>query len=283
MKRMNQKGFHIAELLIVLIVVGLIGLVGYKVFTKDKQKTEPDTSQNTQQPAKEDKPTDVTWMWTGTEWKPNTSAPSCPEPLVFANTPSDLSKATSVLYPGQSRGGDFKPHGGLRFDKSNSDDITVKAIMDGDVTGAVRYIESGEVQYMFTIENDCGIAYRFDHLLTLSPEFQKFADTLPEPKVNETASGPLTKSMKVKAGDIIATAVGFKTNKNVGYDIGVYDYRKPNQASTDPTFAAAHESKSSQTFYAVCWFDLFGPEAASTIKGLPAGDQSQGKKSDYCK
>lgn len=47
------------------------------------------------------------------------SAPACPDPLIL-QTPVDLTLATAILYPGQERGGDFKPHGGFRFDNSKN-------------------------------------------------------------------------------------------------------------------------------------------------------------------
>ena len=51
------------------------------------------------------------------------SLPSCPTPLL--QTPVDLSKVTSILYPGQERGGNYKAHGGFGFDNATDNLVTV--------------------------------------------------------------------------------------------------------------------------------------------------------------
>jgi hypothetical protein len=221
-------------------------------------------------------------MSNGSEWAPSGKAPDCPDPLKFNNAPSDLSLANSVLYPGQVRGGNYKPHGGIGF-PATTNSIEVKAIMDGDVTSGSRYIESGEVQYLFWIENDCGIAYRFDHILTPSATMKPIVDQLPAAKENDSRTTNFEKPLKLKAGDIVATAVGFsKSPKNVSYDLGVYDLRKQNSAAT-PEFKAKHQNVLAQAAYAVCWFDMFSSQDTATLKSLPSRDQSMGKTSDYCK
>lgn len=70
--------------------------------------------------------------------------------------PVDLSKVTAILYPGQERGGDFKHHGGFRFDNSKSDDIEVRAPLDGNLKEAQAYMEGDEVQYLFDFAHPCG-------------------------------------------------------------------------------------------------------------------------------
>ena len=96
---------------------------------------------------------------------------SCPNPFVF-QMPVDIKKVTSILYPGQYRGGDYKPHGGFRFDNSRPDEIKVIAPYNAEVTAGARYPVNGEIQYTFDFSHPCGIRYRFGHLLTLSPKFQ---------------------------------------------------------------------------------------------------------------
>lgn len=97
---------------------------------------------------------------------------TCPDPLVL-QTPVDIDKVTGMLYPGQERGGHFKWHGGFRFDNSKHDEIIVHAPLDATVTHGSRYIENGAVQYMFDFQTDCGIRYRFDYLVTLSPKLAR--------------------------------------------------------------------------------------------------------------
>lgn len=191
----------------------------------------------------------------------------CPDPLVL-QTPIDINKVTSILYPGQERGGDFKPHGGFRFDNTQNNEIEVRAAMDSELQDASRYIEQGEVQYMFDFQSDCGIRYRFDHLLTLAPKFAEMVEKLPEPKVGDSRTTNI-EPISVKQGEVIATAVGFKNNKNVFVDFGVYDLR--GKGRTNPRE------------YAICWFDLLPEEDAKIVKSLPSGSSESGTKSTLCK
>jgi prepilin-type N-terminal cleavage/methylation domain-containing protein len=45
----NQKGFSVVEILIVIVVVGLLGTVGWLVYDRQKNKTDSSTNQTTQQ------------------------------------------------------------------------------------------------------------------------------------------------------------------------------------------------------------------------------------------
>lgn len=194
---------------------------------------------------------------------------SCPNPLIL-QTPVDLNKVTSILYPGQVRGGDFKPHGGFRFDNSKFDEIEVRAPLDGVFSDGSRYIEHGEVQYMFDFQNSCGIRYRFDHLLVLAPRLAKIADSLPQPKENDSRTTQITENVAVTKGEIIATAVGFRSG-NVFVDFGVYDISKQG-------FFTRDNKKS-----ALCWFDLLSASDSAKVKSLPPADSKSGSQSTLCK
>ena len=89
----------------ILIFVGLL-IVGF-IFLRPKGNSTPNSIGEIIQKAKE-----------------KTTQSDCPDPFVF-QLPIDINKATSVLYPGQIRGGDYKAHGGFRFDKSLPNEITV--------------------------------------------------------------------------------------------------------------------------------------------------------------
>lgn len=193
--------------------------------------------------------------------------PPCPEPLVL-QTPVDMNLVTSILYPGQERGGDFKPHGGFRFDNATTNALDVRAPMDATLSDASRYLEEGEVQYMFDFQSDCGIRYRLDHLLTLAPKFAAIDDQLPDAREHDSRTVPV-KPIPVKAGEVIATAVGFTENTNVFVDFGVYDLRGKGRTNPRP--------------YAVCWFDLLPPADAAKVKALPSGDSHSGTESTLCK
>jgi hypothetical protein len=187
-----------------------------------------------------------------------------------------------VLYPGQYRNRDYKPHGGFRFDNSKSNDITVRLPMDGQLTGLVQYLEGGEVQYLLTFTNTCGIMYRFDHLYTLSSKLKTIADTLPPPKADDSRSLPLQNGPKMTAGEVVATAVGHPKTNNIGMDFGVYDLRSPNEISKNPEWAALHADKKEQAFYGICWFSLLPAADATRAGQLISKDEPAKTISDYC-
>lgn len=222
----------------------------------------------------------IVWqMMSDGNYQPSSTAPACPSPLVLA-APADLSKVVSVLYPGQVRGGNYKPHGGLRFaDGQNS--VTVTAPMDASLVDGSRYLVDGEVQYLFDFENSCGIRYRLGHLRTLSPTFAAVADQLPAAQDMDSRTTQINPPVSVKAGDTVATAVGLLSAGNAFFDFGVFDLRQFNAASKDPVFQAAHADDKDQAWHAVCWFDLLSPENSAKLKALPA--TSPGSESDYCK
>lgn len=188
-----------------------------------------------------------------------------------------MTKVTSILYPGQERGGDFKPHGGFRFDGSKPEDIVVKTPIAGKLQDASKYMEDGEVQYMIDFVNPCGIIYRLDHLVTLSPKFAELDSKLIILSEDSWKTGqgheplrPGSVDISVEKGETIATAVGFRNTNNVFVDFGVYDLRGKG------TFQNPRP-------YAVCWFDWLPPEDAERVKSLPSGDSQNGTKSTLCK
>ena len=150
--------------------------------------------------------------------------------------------------------------------------------MSGYLYRGARYIEGGEVQYLFDIVNSCGVMHRFDHLLTLSSRFQAFADTLPAASAS-SATTAFPAGTTVTEGETIATAVGFRTTGNTSVDWGAYDLRQKNAASADAAWLAAHPGE--QAPYALCWLDNVAQSAQ--LRALPGGDGTAGKTSDYCR
>lgn len=217
----------------------------------------------------------VEWQYEN-GWKPRTSPPPCPE-IFIEQSPIDVTLATSVLYPGQERGGDYKPHGGFRFDDSKNSDIQVVVPLEGYVTDGSRYLEKGELQYQFDIIHPCGIMYRFDHLRELSPEFLAMAQQFREP-VEGDSRGTWITPVLVDIGDVIATAVGVPGN--TGMDFGLYDLRQKNEASKKSAWL--NETDSSQAPYALCWLTMLPEPDATIVQKLPAADGQNGKKSEYC-
>ena len=273
----REKGFGIVPIVIIVTACMLAALLVWRLWPAQTavNLTAGDVADNATDP-------NAIWVFKNAEWTPESLPPRCANPFIV-KSPADVSAVSSVLYPGQVRGGNYKPHGGLRFDGKKNEDITVRAPFDAKIINAARYIEQGEVQYMFTFVHPCGIAYRVDHLLTLSSSLQKVADTLPPAKVDDSRTTPLTDPIDVKSGDVLATAVGFKKSGNVAFDFGLYDLRMQNVTSRDAGWAAKHANDKEYAWNAVCWLDWLESGDKAKLKALPAGDSVAGKSSDYCK
>lgn len=215
------------------------------------------------------------------------SSEPCPSPFVF-RMPVGMENVTSILYPGQPRGGEYKAHGGFRFETSLSSDIAVTAPIDAYVIAGARYpVNTGDIQYTFDFEHPCGIRYRLGHMLTLSPKFQEIAEKFPMPAGLDSRTTQVYPPIAVKQGEVIATAVGMtkngtsKNGNNTFLDFGVYDYRQKNEVSKNPSWLAQHPHEIEQ--YAVCWFDWITPDDKAKVLSLPSSDFQSGKASDYCK
>jgi len=205
-----------------------------------------------------------------------TPTSSCPTPLL--QTPVDLSKVTSILYPGQERGGNYKAHGGFGFDNATDNLVTVTIPLNGKVNRVVRYREMGEIQYLFEFDGDCGVSFRFDHLRKLTPKFEAIVNAFPIKE--DTRTDLVSPPVAVKVGEVIATEVGFLNNVSV--DFGVYDMRQKNEASKDPVWASAHSQYPADS-HGICWLNSLPQADSAVVNLLPGRDGKFEKKSDYCK
>lgn len=223
----------------------------------------------------------VSWGFDGEKWTSVGNVPNCSDPLTFP-APFDVSLATSILYPGQTRGGDYKPHGGARFDNSANTDIQIALPIDAKLWRGSRYIQDGEVQYLLDFIAPCGVMMRFDHLKTLSTEFGQIVETqLPQPQPNDSRTYRFSSDKIYLANTTIATSVGLDGNTFV--DFGVYDLRKPNTISQQNAgWATTHQNEKETAFFAVCWLEMLPQNQLEIVKSLP-GSGTEGKTSDYCK
>lgn len=275
MKRqeLKQGGFHVTGLVIMLFVLGVIGFAGYRVFVANNKKA---TVANQTNPTSDSSDNgSVKWAFNQEklEWFAQAgTAPACKDPFTFDMTPVDLSNVMVIGMPGAYRGYNYKPHGLFRLNNSTSGKIEVRLPMDATLVGINRYYEGNpaELQYLLTFESDCGIAFRFDHLYRLTPPFQALAETTAEPKLNDTHTDPNRpfERKKFKAGDVVATEVGFPRIKNYGFDFGVYDYRSRNEISKNKKWAAIHNQYQSFDWYARCWIDMLPGNDAVKAKEL---------------
>ncbi|MFA5909909.1 MAG: hypothetical protein WC815_14110 [Vicinamibacterales bacterium] len=220
------------------------------------------------------------WDFNGQVWRPLGTPPACANPLTLP-LPVEMSRVTSILYPGQVRG-DYKAHGGFRFDlPGQTTAVEVRATMPATLLRAGRYLASGEIQYTFDFVNDCGIMFRFGHLRDLPPKFQAIADTLPAPVELDSRSTPIS-GVTVTLGEVLGTGVGLRDSaRNVFFDYGVYDLRQRNASSNDPAWLAAHDNDIMP--YGICWFDTLSAADAALVRSLPPADGVMGRTSDYCR
>ncbi len=222
-------------------------------------------------------------------------APACNEPLRLEISPVNMSEVVAVGLPGAYRGFNYKAHGGFRMADKTAGKVDVRLPMDANLRSVSRYYESTpgnpyELQYLADFENDCGIAFRFDHLFTLSPELQAVAEKSPPPKKNDTRRDSESEyiSIPIKAGTVIATAVGFPSAQNYGFDFGMYDRRQRNEISNNPTWAQLHKTFSAQDYHGICWVTLLPASDAAAAEAMAKDrDNSNTNKpfhltSDYC-
>lgn len=280
MKQMQQNGFTITEVVAATVILVVLIAMGWIIFSRESprepqhiQKTDIQSSNTT----KEVLP--ISWQFNGEEWSASGAPPTCTDP-VLQRSPLNLDGVRAVLYPGQSRGGDYKAHGGFHV-KQTAIDIVMP--LDATPWRIARYLEGGEVQHMIDFISPCGIMMRFDHLLTMNGKYAELMNTLPPPQEGDSRTTIVQNQPMVRAGDVVATEVGHKQPVNMGFDFGVYDLRKRNAASANASWAATTQSKKEQAFYGVCWLDWFDPDTNTRLHSFPAGDGQLGKTSDYCK
>jgi len=269
--KLDQQGSHALAVVLIIAVVLVVGAVGYMVFNKSKTRGGGSNSNG-----------QVTWSFNGNAWQASGQAPTCEQPLAI-DSPVDVTKVNAILYPGQIRGGDFKPHGGLGIEGATTNDLEVRTVRNAYLYRGSRYIEQGETQYLFDFIDSCGVMFRFDHLLTLSPEFQKYADKLPAAQPDMSQTTVFNDYPDIKAGTLVGTKVGFTKNQNVFFDFGVYDLRQANAASKTDLYQTDQQriQDKEQSFYALCWIDLLQGEAKSTVQALKPRNSAEAT-SDYC-
>ena len=242
----------------------------------NKEAGSSETSENSTEEV-----TKVTWSQSPNGWVPSSTPPECVDPFKIKTPTPSLSLATSILYPGQERGDDYKPHGGFRFDNSSNEDIKVIMPMDASLVNASRYLSSGEVQILLTFISPCGISFRFDHAGDLVPDIQKIIEKLPEATEGDSRTTNISPQLELKEGDLVANSVGIKKNKNVFFDFGMYDLRKETGFRTTAAKFLSDHKGDDNALNGFCWFDYLPSEDSKLVKSLPASGAS-GSTSDTC-
>ena len=316
---MNQKGFVQVPILIA-IIAGLVLAGGVAYFGVEKYKSRQVTEESnrnqgtpqveeinyaspkpeetkkqssevltipTQETKQESKPSttadkpmssaSVIWSSKDFKWYPSGTPPECPEPLRL-QTPVDMSLVTAALWPGQARGG-YKAHGGFRFNSDGTNSIVVYAPIGGHLIQASQYLEGGEKQYFFIFSVPCGFIYRLDHLVVLSSKLAEAVKNLPPPTEGDSRTSYVNPPVWVDAGEIVATSIG--VTKNIFFDFGLYDVRKPNNVVPNSAWADLYAADKEFGQYGICFFDYLSGNDGAIMRSLPTG--KEGKVSDYCK
>ena len=254
------------RLVLVLFVVVLAGCGGGGASDDRASSSAPPTGPSTE----------ASWQRSQTGWVyQGGEPPACPDPLEVP-APVDVHDATAILYPGQTRG-EYKPHGGFRFD-GHPNEVDVRAPLAGVVVRGTRYLVEGKLQSGIDMITPCGIMVRLGHIAVLTPEVQARFEELPAPTDGDSRSHLFSPPIELAAGDLVATAVGLPGNTSL--DFGVYDLRHPNAKSADAAWAATHDPELAQ--HATCWLDLLPAAEQLVVKALPPGDHASGKTSDFC-
>jgi hypothetical protein len=271
----NQRGFGIIEIIIIVVVLAIAGFIAWRLLSPTS--TSPGGKSF------------VEWAFDGENWNPIGSAPACESPLAIAS-PTDVTKMSAVLMPGQVRGGDFKPHGGLSSTEPYYNDVAVSTVRDAFLYRGSRYIQADDggqtqVQYMFDFMDSCGVMFRMDHLGDLTDQFKAYADRMPEPKLDDSRTTSFNDHPFVAKGTVVATSIGIKASKNSFFDFGFYDLRQQNAAAKTDLYKTdqLRISDKEQSFFAVCWFDLLPATDRDFVAGLPQRNGSPQGDSDYCK
>lgn len=271
-RRRSERGSHLTLLIVIVVVVGIIGVLIWALVGNQKVAQHLGFVRGL-----------VTWEFDGENWRPQGAPPACEDPLLI-QPPVDTNKVNSVLLPGQVRGRDFKPHGGLATDMQANNDMHVFTVRDAYVYRGARYISFGETQYMFDFIDPCGVMFRFDHLGTLTDEFQKLADRMPEPQPEDSRTTRFNDYILIPKGTLVATTIGIKNDGNTFFDFGVYDLRQRNAASETPLYGTdpLRIADKEQSFYALCWFNYLPEPDKTRVLSYPERDGARTGQSDYC-
>lgn len=249
--------------------------VGDEVGGSPNVNTTEMIAENTTEVIVEDKRA-IFWKHRFGKWEAPANPPACPDPIVF-QSPVDLDSVTAILYPGQVRSGDFKPHGGFFIDGRPA---VVTSPIEGNVWRVAKFTDEFGLHYMFDIQHPCGIMVRLGHLGAVPSKMEAIFENVETGGYGESFTHEVD-PVWVEAGEVIATDI--QGEGYGGFDWGAYDLRQENEASKDPAFREAYTaSDAEQAFNAICWFDYLPPEQESVVRSLPAGDGKEGKNSAYC-
>lgn len=230
----------------------------------------------------------VTWSWMDNQgkWVASGTPPECTLPIIPTGALLDFSKVLSLVQPGQSRGGSYKPHGGLRWSVygTYTPNVHISVPFDGVVIQAWQYLVGGIYQFGVNIQNPCGFMVRIGHMRVPSAQFTQILSSLPPAAENDSREYPINPPASVKAGAVIATDVGMPLpapadSLGAYIDFGLLDLRRVNPA-LPANYAANADDQYSK--YSLCWYqgNYLSPTDQTIAAKLPLANGDP--KSDYC-
>ena len=169
----------------------------------------------------------------------------------------DISLVTEVGQPGRIGVNDYKGHGYFRVPNQHINQ-NVRLPSDATLYAGSRYLEGGEVQYLLFFRTPCeGVSFRFDHIAAPSTDIEALFTYEPKEGDSRTSEiGPLA----LREGDVVGTRIGVLGN--VAVDFGVYDEFRRLPTPQHPNAGG---------LAAVCFYDFFDPETASTLRSRVGG------------
>lgn len=277
---MKKQDYYTTIIIILLFVVGVSTLVGLRIFQKNQTKEAATQVTTESQVVKSNDKKLVSWSNDGRTWKSSATPPVCDNPIRIVS-PVDLTKVSSIIYPGQVRDGNYDSAGGFVFQDNSNETISVNSPLAASVMKANRYLEQNKTRYIFEFITPCGILYRLDRLSNLSAPFQNLADTLPAAVENIKTLFVPGSLLVVNAGDLIATTGGLLETGKIIIGFGLYDIRSRNTVTNKPEWQKAHSERSEYSPYGMCWTNVFKPKDRDIIGALPV-EGITAKQSDYC-
>ena len=219
-------------------------------------------------------------------WVSQGAAPTCSLPLIAESALLDFSKVRSFVQPGQSRGGSYKPHGGLRWSEYGSyvSGVTISAPFDGRITMVAHYKVGGIYQFTVNIVHPCGFMLRLGHLKEPSDFIANILRTI-APAVENDSRENFIAEVSIKKGQVIATEVGMPApaapdSLGTFMDLGILDLRAKN-----PTLPTNFSSNADVRYslYSVCWYqgEYLSLADRTKMQSLPFSNSEA--TSDYCK
>lgn len=230
----------------------------------------------------------IIWNWMDNQgaWVANGTPPPCTFPIIPTGALLDFSKVLSLIQPGQSRGGSYKPHGGLRWSAygSYTPDVRISVPFNGYVVQAWQYLVGGIYQFGVNIENPCGFMVRVGHMHIPSPQFTQILSSLPAAVENDSREYQISPPKSVETGDVIATGVGMPApapadSLGAYIDLGFLDLRHVN-----PVLGSNYSNNADLKYsrYSLCWYqgNYLSPSDQAIAAKLPLANGDP--KSDYC-